>query len=137
MYQEIFKENNMKITKSRIKIYNILESTRDSLSVEYIYNLCKESGVKTNLSTVYRNLDLFYSKDIVYKFDLGEGKYSYTLKRESHKHKLKCNVCNREIEVPCPMKQIEETLKNQTGFTLTEHLLELKGVCDNCNRRNT
>lgn len=137
MCQEIFKEKNIKATKSRIEIYNILNSSIDSISVEYIYNLCKENGLKTNLSTVYRTLDLFYSKDIVYKFDLGEGKYSYSLKRESHKHILKCSICDREIEVSCPMKQVEELLKNQTGFTLTEHFLVLKGICDNCNKRNS
>lgn len=137
MLQEVFKNNNIKMTKSRVEIYNILKEHDNSLSVEYIYNLCNKKGVKTNLSTVYRTLDLFYLKDIVEKFDLGEGKYSYTLKREAHKHILKCNVCNREIEFPCPMRQIEESLKNQMGFTLTEHSLELKGICEKCKKRKS
>lgn len=135
MIKQFFKEKRIKITKSRIEIFKILSESKDSLAVEDIYNLCKERDAKTNLSTVYRTLDLFYSHDMVDKIDLGQGKYTYTLKEESHKHILKCNVCNSEIEVPCPMKQIEEILKNQTGFTLTEHSLELKGICNKCKKR--
>ncbi len=30
------------------------------------------------------------------------------------------------------MTQIEELLKEQTGFKLTEHKLQLKGLCKEC-----
>ena len=30
------------------------------------------------------------------------------------------------------MEEIEEVIKAQAGFSLTEHKLELKGVCDEC-----
>ena len=39
---------------------------------------------------------------------------------------------NKEIEVPCPMQQIEELLRNQTGFKVKEHNLTLKGICEEC-----
>ncbi|PWX27046.1 transcriptional repressor, partial [Clostridium perfringens] len=35
-------------------------------------------------------------------------------------------------EVPCPMQQIEELLRNQTGFKVKEHNLTLKGICEEC-----
>ena len=33
------------------------------------------------------------------------------------------------------MSQIEETVKNTTGFTLTEHDLKLRGVCKDCKNK--
>ncbi len=32
------------------------------------------------------------------------------------------------------MKQIEELVQSETGFTLTEHNLIMKGVCEECKR---
>ena len=58
--------------------------------------------------------------------------FAYKLKKKTHKHLLKCDVCNREIDIPCPMSQIEEIVRNETGFTLTEHDLVMKGVCKEC-----
>ncbi|MDU1856116.1 MAG: transcriptional repressor, partial [Clostridium baratii] len=43
-------------------------------------------------------------------------------------------ICHKEVELNCPMIQIEEIINRQTGFTLTEHNLEMKGVCDECKK---
>lgn len=36
--------------------------------------------------------------------------------------------------MPCPIGQIEELIKRQTGFTLTEHNIEIKGICEACKK---
>ncbi|MPQ44047.1 Fur family transcriptional regulator [Clostridium tarantellae] len=129
---DILKEKDIKITKGRIDIYNILINVENGITADYIYMECKKQKKNLNLSTIYRTLELFQEKDLIEKFDLGEGKNSYSIKKNFHKHKLECNICHKEIEVPCPMHQIEEMLKNQTGFKLTEHKLVLKGLCKDC-----
>ena len=45
---------------------------------------------------------------------------------------LRCSVCHKEVEIPCPMKQFEEIVEKETGFTLTEHNLVMNGVCKDC-----
>lgn len=129
---EFFKSKGIKITKARLAIYYMLKDAEGSLTADYIYEKCKEIGIDINLSTVYRNLDALESKDIIDRFDLGEGRNSFAIKKNNHKHTLECNLCHKEIEVPCPMQQIEEIVRNQTGFVLTEHKLVLKGVCETC-----
>lgn len=131
--EELLKKYNMKITKARLTILQIFRQSTNSISAEEIYDLCKSNQEGINLSTVYRTLDLFVTKEIISKFNLGQGKDVYKLKKESHRHVLECSVCNEEIEIPCPMVQIEESLQNEMGFTLTEHSLKLKGVCSKCN----
>lgn len=131
---EFFKSKGIKITKARLAIYYILKEKDGSITADYIYERCKELGINVNLSTVYRNLDALEGKEVIEKFDLGEGRSSFAIKKNNHKHILECNLCHKEIQVPCPMQQIEEIVRNQTGFILTEHKLVLKGVCEECNK---
>lgn len=132
MIQKLFKEKEIKVTKARIAIYELLSNEKTSLKADDIYNKCKIINKNMNLSTVYRTLEIFEEKDLIDKFDLGCGKNSYAIKKNFHKHMLECNLCHKEIEVMCPMQSIEELVKLQTGFELTEHSLTLKGVCEDC-----
>lgn len=130
-----FKNKKLKVTKARVYIYMLLAKNLDSVTAEYIYDQSKEDGVDINLSTVYRTLEVFEKENIVEKFNLGENSHLYSLVREQHNHVLQCSLCHKKIEVACPMRQIEELVKNQTGFTLTEHNLRLKGICEECAKK--
>ena len=133
MIKEIFKEKGIKVTKARIAIYELLEEEIKGITADYIYMVCRQRGYNINLSTVYRTLDIFEEKELVDKFLLGEGIKNFIIKKKNHNHIVECDLCHKEIEVPCPMHQIEEILKNQTGFTLTDHSITLKGICEECN----
>ena len=125
----------IKITQARIEIFNILKDSSSPIDAEEIFRSCKEE-IKINFSTVYRTLDLFDCKGIVDKFDLGNSKYCYILKKEEHKHLLQCKLCHKEIEIECPMQQIEELIKNKTGFSSIEHELKIEGICEECKLNN-
>lgn len=131
-FEEVLKNNNLKITKGRKTILEILTEADKSLGVEAILKECKEKGVNINLSTVYRALEIFEKKGVVDRFTVNDGIASYKLKGKEHKHMLQCSICNKRVEVPCPMKQVEEMVETETGFLLTEHNLIMKGVCEEC-----
>lgn len=131
-FEEILKNNNLKVTKGRKIILEILKEANKSLGAEVILKECKEKGVTINLSTVYRALEMFEQRGMVDKFIGNDGISSYKLKGKEHKHMLQCSVCHKQVEVPCPMKQVEEIVETETGFRLTEHNLIMKGVCEQC-----
>lgn len=132
--QNILKDKNMKVTKARMNILTILLNNKDGMTAEEIFDICRESQININLSTVYRTLDTFYEHQIIDKFILEDGVSSYKLHKSTHKYILECDICHKEVEVPCPIGQIEELIKRQTGFTLTEHNIEIKGVCEECKK---
>jgi len=45
---------------------------------------------------------------------------------------LQCKLCHKEIEIECPMQQVEELIKNKTGFSSIEHQLKIEGICEEC-----
>lgn len=131
---DILRKNDIKVTIGRKMIFEIMCKSENALSVEQIYNECMEADKSINLSTVYRTLDLLEEKGLVDKFDLGDGKYNYILKEDGHKHIIECSICDTKIEVECPMKQVEELIKSKTGFTMIEHALSMKWVCEECKK---
>ncbi|WP_294372841.1 Fur family transcriptional regulator [uncultured Clostridium sp.] len=130
--QEFLRSKNIKVTKGRLEILDILKNSENSLSAEKIYHISRDKDININLSTVYRTLELFEEKNITEKITLTDGVFAYKLKKKTHRHHLRCDICHKEIDIPCPMSQIEEMVQNETGFTLTEHDLVLKGVCREC-----
>ncbi|MBE6067083.1 MAG: transcriptional repressor [Clostridium lundense] len=134
--EKILKEHKIKITQGRLILISILSNSENALSVDEINEQLKNRGESLDLSTIYRNLELFTNKGIINKFDLGDGRYNYVINHEEHKHVLECAVCHKEVEIDCPMQQVEQLIRNKTGFTLTEdtHLdLKFQGVCKDCN----
>jgi Fe2+/Zn2+ uptake regulation proteins len=132
---EILKEKNIKVTKGRIKILNILKNSETSLSAEKIHQIYRCNDININLSTVYRTLELFEEKELIEKITLNDGVFLYKLKAETHRHHLECDICHKEVEIPCPMLQIQEMVQHTTGFTLTDHDLVMKGVCKDCKNK--
>lgn len=133
--KEILKEKGLKITKGRIEILNILKNSENSLSAEKIYQIYRDNNININLSTIYRTLELFEEKEITEKIILNDGVFSYKLKGKTHRHHLKCDICHKEVDIPCPMLQVQEMVQNSTGFTLTDHDLVMKGVCKDCKKK--
>lgn len=132
--KEILKAKGIKITNGRIEILNILKNSENSLSAEKVYQIFRDNKIDINLSTIYRTLELFEEKNIIERLTLGDGVFSYKLKKKTHRHYLECDVCHKEVEIPCPMSQIEEIVQNETGFTLTEHDLVMRGICKDCKK---
>jgi len=127
------KENNIKVTKARKSILEIILSSEEAINANLIYLLLKKDNIKVDLSTVYRTLDLLESKKILNKFDLGNNMYNYTIIKNAHKHIIQCDLCHKEMVIDCPIPQIEEQIKAKTGITLTESHVYLKGICKECN----
>lgn len=135
--EQLLRSSKMKITKGRLAILAVLNENSKAITVEDIFNKCKSMNNTIDLSTVYRILELFFEKRIVDRFDLGDSKYGYVLKQEDHKHYLRCKTCENIIEIDCPIKQLQQIIKNNTGFTIEEkHLhLDLEGICEKCTKK--
>lgn len=134
-YDTILSQIGCKSTKSRKVIIEVLVKTEIPLSAEEIFLLVKDSGASTNLSTVYRTLDLLESKGLLDKCIMSEGRARYQLVLEGHKHHITCTSCHKSIPISiCPLETLEKDLVNKTNFNITGHKLELYGLCPKCRK---
>lgn len=132
--KKILKEQNVKLTKQRQAIIDaLLENGKQFLSAEDVYIKSKDIYPRTNLSTVYRNLELLEEKGIVHKAYLNNSTASYKLLCDDHHHHhMICKSCGKsEVLDYCPVEAIQLNT-NGSGFMITDHKMELYGYCKNC-----
>lgn len=136
MESDFLKDKNIKVTKARVVILDILFNSSDSLNADEIFIECKKRGNNINLSTVYRTIDIFLENNIVDKFLLEDGISVYKIHKSSHNHRIECDICHKEIVLECPIKKIEEMIRKETGFRVTNHSLKMSGICKQCEKES-
>lgn len=140
-YEDIvraLKKSNYKITPQRKAIIQVLiENSTSLLSIETLYERTRQLYGKTNLSTIYRNLEILENLDLICKIaDEGTSLYKLNCIHEGHHHHLICKNCGKaEIINFCPLETLQE-LSKEKDFNLEDHKLELYGTCKKCRLNN-
>lgn len=132
---ELLKHHNLKNTKKRQAVIDILKKSPSPLPIEIIHEQAIHMAMM-NLSTVYRTITILCEHHIVIKTTNQEGKSYYQLNRHRHEHYLICKNCQKIVPVEeCPLHDLEAKLEEQTGFKIDEHHLEFIGICPKCQKK--
>jgi len=132
---EKLESNNYRITEQRKAILKVLAENNESfISVESLIQKSKELYQKTNISTVYRNLEVLEGLGLIYKV-INENSvtlYKLICTDEHHHHHIICKQCGKTDVIDfCPINTLKQLSKDK-NFNLTDHKLELYGYCMKC-----
>lgn len=86
-------------------------------------------------ATVFRLLRRLTERGVVRRLGLHERAAYFTLLIPGrHSDYLICTSCGSitAIQAPCPVHQLEDEIREQTGFRNLYHELEFFGVCPDC-----
>ena len=128
------KDAGLKITAPRLKILQLLESTSvRHVSAEDVYKLLLENGEEIGLATVYRVLTQFEDAGLVARHHFEGGHSVFELSPDQHHDHIVCVKCGRveefnDVEIERRQRMIAESL----GFELTDHDLNMYGLCPAC-----
>ncbi|MBY4677370.1 ferric iron uptake transcriptional regulator [Marinobacterium arenosum] len=129
----------LKVTLPRVKIYQILEKAGegDHFSAEDIYKQLMEQGEDVGLATVYRVLTQFEAAGLVSRHHFEGGHSVFELARDEQHDHIVCVRCGKVREFSDPMlKQRQDEIAEQLGFTITDRTLYLYGLCkDGCDEK--
>lgn len=132
MAEEFLAHLGIKVTKQRIAVIKILENAKEPITAEEIYGQL-EGRELLNYSTVYRTLNTLSDKGAIIKTGEPGGKMYFQLKGHHHGHELECLACHKHITIDaCPVEAFSRALSKETGFVVTEHSLQIKGLCADC-----
>lgn len=132
--EEKLKLNGYKVTSQRKAILDVLIKNKGRfMSAENIHSKTVNNHPKLNLTTIYRNLEILASINLIHKIHRQEGISQYgVICTNSHHHHIICKKCGRtEVIDFCPLQQYMNLAKKK-NFTLTEHKIELYGYCNKC-----
>ena len=116
-------------TVLRTRVLDVIERSDSLLSAAEIY--AKLSDPNAWLSTVYRSLEMFTERGVIFKTASPGGETAlYGRRGGGHVHYAVCLRCHRAVKLDaCP---IREEFVGSSGFHVVGHSVELFGYCDKC-----
>jgi len=130
---ETFRKKGYRVTNQRLTILDVLRNTTTHPIAEEIYELVKLQNPDISLGTVYRTLGVLEELGLLQKISCGESHNRYDANVEKHYHAI-CLECGRVLDVSGDLlDDLEKRFFVETGFSITDHRLELYGYCKDCN----
>ena len=117
---------NIKITKQRKVIMEIISSANDHPTVDQIFE--RAASITNNISkaTVYRNIKKLTEEGVVLKHDFGFGKSHYELNSSIHHHHLIDIESKQVLDFASDeLETLKEKIALEHGYKLLWHRLDM------------
>ncbi len=126
---EVLKEYDIAPSIQRIKILEYLRNYKTHPTADMIYQALADEIPTLSKTTVYNTLKTFTEKGILVALSLFENEVRYEYNTEPHIH-FKCLKCNKIYDLDKTFDCYDNNVID--GHKVTEHHVNLKGVCKTC-----
>jgi len=132
--QEKLNQKGLRLTRPRQVVIATLEAATVPLSPQTIHQRALEQYENIGLVTVYRTLELLDEFGLVRRVHSQDECQGYVLASPGHHHHLVCRSCKQAVEFigSEDLTGIVQRVERQTGYQVSDHLLELYGLCPTC-----
>ena len=123
-----------RITASRRAVMHVLMEADAPLSPREVLEHARALHQRLGLVTVYRTLNVLSDLNLVRRAHRQDGCHGYLLASPGHRHALICHGCGRAVEFPGEddIHALIERVETGTGYCVDDHLLQLFGLCPDC-----
>ena len=133
---EIIRSLGLKVTKQRFAILHTLLKRGNHFSAKVIFeDLKKENSenLEIGFATVYRFLRDLAKSGYITEIRIGGLPARYEWANQQHHDHLTCLNCHAIYEFENKsIERLQQQVALNFGFKLTDHLMELYGVCSRC-----
>ncbi len=133
-FKKVLKTSGYFVTQPRMELFGQLQNHSSLSIVELIAKTPAHDRV-----TAYRNVELFEKLGIVTSVRIGnQTKIELSDRFEHHHHHMTCLRCGKVLILQDNIaieKEIDR-IGGGTGFQITDHSLEIRGVCSACAQIN-
>lgn len=135
--ENMLREKGYKLTEQRRIIIEAFDKCPAHYTAQEIFEKVKARNVSINFSTVYRNLELLCSLNVINKLNISNGVSHFELKHSEHHHHAVCLGCGEMQAIDlCPYSEANSNKLQEAGFTPVEHRFEIYGYCKKCSKDN-
>jgi Fe2+ or Zn2+ uptake regulation protein len=129
--ESLFTSKGIPFTKQRRAILRFFQQRNKGATLAQAVESLKPKRI--GRATVYRTIPILQDLGLVRVSLDREGNAYYFGVRLAHSHALICRSCRETVEFDtCDLSVLERLLKEQTGYRIEYHNLELVGICPKC-----
>lgn len=131
-------DSGFRITSPRCAVIDVMVNAGSLLEPMDIFLKARSVYPGLGLVTVYRTLEKLEQLDLIQKVHDQNGCHSYIAASDGHQHLLICADCHKvEYFSGDDLAPLIDSLGRQKGYKITDHWLQLSGICADCLNRNT
>ena len=133
-WEQVLVDAGCRITAPRRAVMQTLQQTYAPVQPQEILEQGRRLHCKLGLVTVYRTLALLTELNLVRRVHRENGCHGYVLASPGHRHTLICQGCERAVEFPGEndIHALIDRVEAETGYQVADHLLQLFGLCPEC-----
>ena len=133
-FQDFLLSKGLRMTSQREVIAHTFFKNKGHVSIEDIYRQVQKRAPGIGFATTYRTMNLLSEAGLAASRSFGDGfnRYEPAVRAEHHDH-LICTQCGQIIEFEDKrIEALQKTVARNHGFQVTNHKLELYGICQDC-----
>ncbi|WP_235860737.1 Fur family transcriptional regulator [Peptoniphilus porci] len=106
-FEDILRKNNLKITKGRLALLNLLYSSHVPMNTEEIYEAVDKKSLPS-FTSLYRMLNELTEKKYFKKNLYHNGLYYFEFANMGHRHYIVCDKCGKISAIEnCPISDLK------------------------------
>lgn len=135
-FKRIIREMGLKVTHQRVAILKALSVGRAHVTAQEVYEAVIKDHPEIGFATVYRFLRKMTEQSFVTEVRMGGLPARYELTPKHHHDHLTCVSCGKIVEFENQqIESLQVSVARENGFFLTGHVLELYGICSDCQQQ--
>lgn len=132
-HKKIIRELGLKVTQQRITILEVVRSGPSHFTAQEVFEIVSERNPDIGFATVYRFLKKLSEQNFVSEVRMGGMPARYEWAAKAHHDHLTCTSCGKIVEFENQkIEDLQDRIAERHGFKLTDHVLELYGICGEC-----
>lgn len=131
----VLKTKGMKYTEQRAIILQILLNIDDHLNAEEVLDIVKEEypDQKIGIATIYRTLNFLEEVNLISSISFGKDGKKYEGNNNQHHDHIICTDCAKIVEfLDNTIEKKQEEIAAKNGFKITDHTMQIFGLCSDC-----
>jgi Fur family ferric uptake transcriptional regulator len=139
VFRKYLQSRQLKQTPHRLLILETFIANEGHRSVEDVHDNVRKRDPRVGYTTIYRTMKLLSDAGLAREVDLGDGmtRYEHLYNHKHHDHMI-CTRCGRSIEFLNPeIEKIQDQASRKLGFKVTEHRLQIYGLCRTCRKNDS
>jgi len=132
---EALNRHGYRSTSPRLTVVELVLQYDRPFTAEQLVAAVRAADPSLGRATVYRTLEILASIDVLTRILQPGGHPAYVVGSPGHRHHLVCSGCGSTVAfTACPVDDLVNSLRRDTAYAISGHLLEVFGVCPSCQR---